>query len=349
MLNIKQLQFLVLITLGIACKPAPPTYQLTGQNTKTNALLIGLHAINEQIVWASGTNSTVIRTLDGGQAWEQYQLAREDSLQFRDIHGIDTNNAIVLSIGEGPASRIYHFNTQTGWSENFRMADSAGFLDAFDFWSNGYGIAYGDAIDSIPYILKTEDWGNTWKRITGANMPKAGKGEGGFASSGTCVITGKKGKVWIGTGAGGNARMLFSADYGSSWQSFKTPMVKGDAAGITTVRFDGNVGIIAGGDLTKSQEWSENLFWTDTNGKSWYPLPQPKTPGAFYGSGFAKINGSYVSLVCGPEGADLSMSLGEQWVKISPDDLWTATLLPSGTGWIAGKGGNMLRIDVAPK
>jgi photosystem II stability/assembly factor-like uncharacterized protein len=342
------MKYLFLIAIPVyllSCKPAPPPYNLFPQNSQTDALLIGLHALSDEVIWASGTKSTITRTVDGGDNWTSTRYPDADTLQFRDIHGWDENQAIVLSIGEGKASTIFHFSTDSGWTEVYRMPFDKGFLDAFDFWENGQGIAYGDAIDSLPFILKTEDFGLTWERMTD-KMPNSGKGEGGFASSGTCVETGADGQVWIGTGASGNARILYSDDFGMSWIAYHTPMVKGDAAGITSVRFVGNVGFITGGDLAKKEEWSQNVFWTDTKGKSWYPLPQPKTHGALYGSGFAKVKDQYVTLTCGPEGADLSLKLGAEWTKISPDELWTATLLPSGNGWLAGKRGKLLKLEL---
>ena len=334
---------LVIVWVICSCKPSPPPYDLLPQDSQTDALLIGLHAIDENIVWASGTKSTIIYTLNGGDKWTSVIFPDTDTLQFRDIHGWDDKNASVLSIGEGNASSIYHFNVDTGWTKTYQMPYEQGFLDAIDFWENGHGIAYGDAIDSLPFILKTEDYGLTWYRIT-ENMPNAGTGEGGFASSGTCVTTCPDGKVWIGTGANGNARIIHSNDYGMAWTAYTTPMVKGDAAGITSVRFVGKVGFMTGGDLAKKEEWTQNVFWSDTNGKSWYPLPQPKTQGALYGSGFAKIGQEYVTITCGPEGSDLSLSLGGDWTKISPDEYWTATLLPSGIGWLAGKGGKIRKL-----
>ena len=341
----KYLQLLTTILLLTYCKPTPPPYLLISQDSQTDALLIGLHALDDQVVWASGTESTIVRTEDGGNRWTSTQYQAVDTLQFRDIHGWDSRNATVLSIGEGSASAIFHFSSDSGWTEVYRMENDSGFLDAFDFWENGHGIAYGDAIDSLPFILKTEDFGQTWRRIS-EKMPNAGAGEGGFASSGTCVTTGPGGKVWVGTGANGHARILFSSDYGNSWTAYNTPMVKGEAAGITSVRFDGKVGFMTGGDLAKKEEWTKNVFWSDTEGKSWYPLPQPKTYGAMYGSGFAKVGSEYVTLICGPEGADISLKLGASWTKLRPDEYWTATLLSSGTGWLAGKGGKMMKLEL---
>lgn len=337
------LQSGVLGLLLIQCRPTPPPYTLDGQNSTTDALLIGLHALNDDVVWASGTKSTIIRTQDGGDNWEVIRYPKADTLQFRDIHGLDKDAAVVLSIGEGASSAIYRYSADSGWTKTFQMEDPDGFLDGFDFWENGQGVAYGDAIDSLPFILRTTDFGLTWTRQI-ENLPLAGKGEGGFASSGTLVETGASGKGWIGTGAGGNARILYTENYGDTWLAYESPMIKGDAAGITSVRFEGSVGFITGGDISKKEEWSKNVFWSDTNGKSWYPLPQPKSPGAMYGSGFARVGDQYVTVICGPEGADLAIGIGSDWKKISPDNLWTATLLPSGIGWMAGNKGKMLKL-----
>ncbi len=71
---------------------------------------------------------------------------------------------------------------------------------------------------------------------------------GGFAASGTCVTTGENGLAWIATGAGGNARILKTMDYGKSWTTHQTPIVKGDAAGMTSVDFiDDQTGFVTGG------------------------------------------------------------------------------------------------------
>jgi photosystem II stability/assembly factor-like uncharacterized protein len=339
----KNLIVLVSVVTIFSCRPTPPPYTLGGQQSNTDALLIGLHALNDDVVWASGTKSTILRTTDGGEKWQDIQYPEADTLQFRDIYGLDEKRAVVLSIGEGASSAIFQYSVDSGWTQVYQMENPSGFLDAFDFWENGQGVAYGDAIDSLPFILKTEDYGQTWRRHTD-NLPAAGEGEGGFASSGTCVETGANGKGWIGTGANDNARVLFTEDYGNTWLAYESPMVKGEAAGITSIRFVGTVGFITGGDISKKEEWSKNVFWSDTQGKSWYPLPQPKSPGAMYGSGFAKVNDQYITLICGPEGADMAMGIGSEWKKISPDNLWTATLLPSGVGWLAGNKGRILKL-----
>ena len=39
------------------------------QNVETDAGFRGLSVVNENIIWASGTGGTFIRTIDGGKNW----------------------------------------------------------------------------------------------------------------------------------------------------------------------------------------------------------------------------------------------------------------------------------------
>ncbi len=338
-------KLIAIALLLVSCAKPEAPYNLIIQKSGVKSLLIGISALNDQTVWASGTEATILRTTDGGENWQSFIYEEVDTLQFRDIQAIDENTAIVLSIGLGNSSQILRFNKESGWQLLHQVEDDSGFLDAIEFWDSENGLAYGDAIDSIPYILKTEDGGDNWYRIT-ENLPKAGKGEGGFASSGTNIETGSGGFAWIGTGAGGNARILFTPDYGKNWKEFKTPMVKEEAAGITSVRFVGDVGFITGGDLT-NPEYQQNItFYSDTRGKLWIDGGKPKTQGAFYGSAFQKVGDRYVTIITGPKGADISLDMGQNWEKISPQNMWTCELLPSGNGWLMGKGGKILKIEV---
>ena len=70
--------------------------------------------------------------------------------------------------------------------------------------------------------------GHSWSRIDPSILPESSyEGEGGFASSGSCIATFEEGIAWIGTGSNGNARILKTTDYGNSWEAFDTPIIKG--------------------------------------------------------------------------------------------------------------------------
>ena len=53
---------------------------------------------------------------------------------------------------------------KSGWEfleVAFVMDHPDGFLDSISFWDKSNGLAYGDSFDDKPYILKTEDGGNS--------------------------------------------------------------------------------------------------------------------------------------------------------------------------------------------
>ncbi|MCP4457605.1 MAG: hypothetical protein GY816_06205 [Cytophagales bacterium] len=320
---------------------------LEEQNVGTNALLQAISIVDKNTVWISGHNATFARTINGGESWEVFQHPTEDSLQFRDVHAFDESKVVLMSAGPGSLSRIFTVENRIEWQENFIMRDSLGFLDCIDFWDSERGIAFGDAIDDYPYILLTLDGGTIWNRANTDQMPKAGEGEGGFAASGTCVTTGANGLAWIATGAGGNARILFTGDYGASWESFESPIVKGEAAGHTSIDFvDSSNGFITGGDLTITDAYTDNCAFTSDGGKTWTLTSQPITKGAFYGSSRVHIGDQNFTFVCGPNGLDYSSDLGQTWTQLDSLNYWAINMHKSGIGWASGKDGVIIKIEL---
>src|SRR3954470_9888257 len=80
--------------------------QWTPQESGTKARLRGLSVVSRDIAWVSGSEGTCLRTTDGGKTWVARTLPGASSLDFRDVHAVDTDIAYLLSIGEGENSRI---------------------------------------------------------------------------------------------------------------------------------------------------------------------------------------------------------------------------------------------------
>ncbi len=72
---------------------------LTDQTSGTDASLRGLDVVDDQIAWASGAEGTVLRTIDGGNTWENVSIATADTIDFRDIEAFSADEAVVLSAG----------------------------------------------------------------------------------------------------------------------------------------------------------------------------------------------------------------------------------------------------------
>ncbi|MDW3196580.1 MAG: hypothetical protein R8G66_29660 [Cytophagales bacterium] len=322
-------------------------FSLTEQQSGTDALLIAMSILDGETVWMSGTQSTFLRTMDGGESWELFSHPEIDTFQYRDIHAFDDESVALLSIGEGANSQIHLYSESAGWKVTYVMDHPNGFLNSIDFWDDQIGLAYGDSFDGKPYLMKTEDGGHTWSRIDPEVLPDAEEGEGGFASSGSCISVQSGGLAWIGTGAGGSARVLKTTDYGESWASYETPIIKGDAAGITSIHFrNDNHGLIAGGDLAITDIYTENLAFSIDGGQSWVLTEQPETTGAFYGSDLISMKGKTVVVACGPKGADITFDAGLTWNTIATDNLWVADLHADGYGWLAGRAGKILKLEL---
>ncbi|HTG53694.1 MAG TPA: YCF48-related protein, partial [Gemmatimonadaceae bacterium] len=147
-------------TLALSCAAPPPTpstvIAAADQRSGTTALLIAVSAVDDHVAWASGQDATWLRTRDGGEHWEVGRVPGADSLQFRDVEAFDANEAFLLSIGNGPQSRIYH--TADGgahWTLQFTNADPKGFYDCLGFWDRARGIAIGDAVNDAISLLRT--------------------------------------------------------------------------------------------------------------------------------------------------------------------------------------------------
>jgi photosystem II stability/assembly factor-like uncharacterized protein len=328
---------------GCSSVPNQPSIELL--ESPTEALLQAISIVDENTIWISGHDGSFVRTNDGGESWDLFSHPTGDTLQFRDIYAFDAKKAILMSAGPGPLSRIFTFSAPDQWEQNFVMQDSLGFLDCIEFWDDKRGIAYGDAIDNYPYILLTSDGGKSWSRADTTNMPSSGKGEGGFAASGTCVSSGANGKAWIATGANGNCRFLITEDYGHTWVSIDSPLAKGEAAGNTSVSFIGHTGFVTGGDLLISDEYTDNCAFSNDGGKSWTLSSQPITKGAFYGGTITKVDNHYFTFACGPNGLDYTSDLGQTWTNIDTLNYW-AVSMKGKTGYASGRDGKILRISL---
>jgi photosystem II stability/assembly factor-like uncharacterized protein len=314
------------------------------QTSGVNVRLRGVSAVSERVAWASGAGSTVLRTVDGGSRWQKISVTGE-ALDFRDIDAINAQTAYVLSIGNGPASRIYK-TTDAGktWTLQFKNEDPKAFLDAMSFWDANNGIVFGDSVDGQLYIMTTADGGRVWSRVPAANLPPALENEGAFAASGTNIAVFGKSYAWIGTGAGAKARVLRTSDRGRSWQVADTPLAAGPSAGIFSIAFrDAKHGVIAGGDYRKEQEAVDNLAVTNDGGITWTLVKGL--------SGFRSVV-TYVPgiktptlLALGPSGGDYSVDDGKTWTAIEGPGFDTFSFVPQKqAGWGAGAAGAIGRL-----
>jgi len=336
--------FVGFLSLAILAVP-----RWTVQTSGVTHRLRGVSAVSERVAWASGAGSTVLRTVDGGQTWQKLNVTSE-ALDFRDVDAIDAQTTYVLSIGNGPASRIYKTNDAgKTWNLQFKNEDPKAFLDAMSFWDANHGIAFGDSIDKQFYILTTADGGRTWSRVPSTNLPPAQENEGAFAASGTNIAVSGKSYAWIGTGAAAKSRVLRTTDGGRTWHVADTPLASGPSAGIFSIAFrDAKHGVIAGGDYRKEQEAVDNLAVTSDGGVTWTLVKglsgfrsvvayMPGVPGT--------QTPALVAL--GPSGGDYSLDDGRTWSPIDGPGFDTFSFAPGKQlGWGAGAEGKIGKLTL---
>ena len=286
------------------------------QNIDTKASLRGLSVVNQNVIWASGTGGTVLRTVDGGKNWSVIKVADAEKLDFRDIEAFDADTAYILSIGTGEASRIYK-TTDGGktWKLQFKNTNPKAFFDALAFWDEKNGMAMSDPVDGKYLLLKTTN-GETWTLAGTDKMAAAKDGEAAFAASGTCLLTQGKENIFLVSG-GTDARVFRSENRGLTWFVADTPITKGTSgSGIFSIAmFDAKNGVIVGGNYEKPDDKTNNLAFTTDGGKTW-------TLGTGlngYRSGVAYIDRKTL-LAVGASGSDLSEDGGKTWKNLDREN-----------------------------
>jgi len=339
--------FLLIALPATGRSQTPPEPEARELETGTDALLQAVSAVDGRTVWVSGHQGAVLLTRDGGETWEPRHAPGGDSLEFRDVHGFDARRAVILSAGEGGASRIYA--TEDGgetWSLRWLNPEPAGFYDCLDFWDDRRGVAYGDAVGGRLRILLTADGGRSWELVRDDAVPDALEGEGGFAASGTCVEAGADGRAWIVTGAGTRPRILHTADYGLTWRATDLPLVRGSAAGAFTVAFrDAAHGVVLGGDLERPEQTRSRVAVTADGAETWRVAVAPPFPGPVYGAARVPANGALV--VAGPEGLAMADEDVTGWRALDERSFW-AVAAAGDTAWAVGPSGRILRLDWDP-
>lgn len=282
----------------------PSSWTLIERPCKSH--LRGLDTDGQSVVWASGTEGRVLKSIDGIH-WKVYQVEGAESLDFRDVEAIDSNTAVVMSSGNGV--RIYR--TSDGgksWSLCFEDTNAHVFMDGMDF-SGSVGLAYGDPIDGRMDLLMTENEGVDWERVPVRYLPIALDGEAGFAASGTGVWLSNH-HAKLATGGGAQSRVMLMDLRDTSYLAVATPLASGEATGIFSMAFKSERdGIVVGGNYLDSNKAEANASYTRDGGLTWQPAET--TTGGYRSCVAYNTDGHAMAI--GRTGSDISLDGGKTW------------------------------------
>jgi photosystem II stability/assembly factor-like uncharacterized protein len=329
-------------TLGLA-SAAPKSYAWQLTPTGSTARFRGLTAVSERVAWVSGSQGTVLRTVNDGATWENVSPPGTTALQFRDNEAFDTDHAVILSIGLGSDSRIYV--TADGgqhWALTFMNTDPNAFYDCMTFFDRKRGLALSDPPDGQKFrIIATNDGGYHWRVVDPAGMPNALPGEFAFAASGQCLTSDHGHRAWFGTGGGAQARVFRSDDRGETWQVSPTPIRSGPTAGIFALAFRGQQhGLAVGGQFDAPTASPDNFAFTRDDGVSWQLVPGAPPE---YRSGATWVNG-HTAIAVGPSGSDVSGDGGRTWERFDSGSFDTVDCAHPNACWASGEQGRVARL-----
>ena len=329
----------LLVSIAIGDPPVP---SWVIQPKATAARLRGVSAPSVDVVWASGTQGTFARTIDGGKSWAAGQVPGGEGLDFRDVHAVDGGIAYLLSSGPGDESRIYKtLDGGASWRMQLTNPDQNGFLDAIAFFDARRGLALGDPVDGRFQVFATTDGGEGWKRIPSTGMPPALPAEGAFAASGTCLVTMGDRHAWFATGGASVSRVFRSEDAGLTWTAAETPVRAGNpSSGIFSLAFvDATRGFAIGGDYKSPELPGPFLARTTDGGKSWSLLADAPRG---YRSGLAVVKAGDGSISCvavGPGGSNRSWTDSARWSSESQEGFHAVDSV-----WAVGDSGRIAKL-----
>ena len=297
----------------------------------------GLSAVDDNVAWASGSGGRYARSANGGQTWQLDSVPGAGTLFLVDVHARDAQVAWMLGTDfNGGYSAIYH--TRDGgrsWSKQYEKRHAQVFLDGIAFWDDKTGVAFGDPVDGVFHIVRTEDGGATWTDVPSANIPAPLAGEAAFAASGTNITVLASGHAWFVTGGGPNARVFHSRDRGRTWNAYTTPLPGASTAGLFGIAMRDTLnGVAVGGDYEKRTESQRNVVQTRDGGRTWTLVGSSNPAGVRYGVAYSRGARSAV-IATGPSGYGVSFDEGATWSAVDSAGYNTVATSP-GRIWLAG-------------
>jgi photosystem II stability/assembly factor-like uncharacterized protein len=295
-------------------------------NTPTTFFLRKLCFINNDTGFASGDNTAVILTTDGGQNWTNANSGLPSS-RFSDIdYKITGQNTEVYLTGN--AYHIYKTTNFGGsWSQVEFWGPSQSYMGLYMSY-NSTELGGGDTLLTVGSYGLINKRNSPSEKILYTNFVK-------FAGTGynnDLWVIGNN--IWVAgnpTGSGGpmDDQILFSSNGGASWVKQNT---MGSAASFTSIyMLNSNTGYVAGtgGAISK----------TIDGGGTWNPITSPTTTNLTYIE-FVDMNTGWVFGLAGT--IYKTTDAGASWVQQTAAGFTglinNADMVDANTGWIVGSG-----------
>jgi len=337
-----KIKFFILIFLLCAGLLSCETKYEPRNFTKVNIESISIDSSSIRAIQTFPDSSMVYATSDGylGFAFPSKKGDKTKKIVYDSItphfRSIASNINIIYVLSIGNPALLYRYN-QGHFKLVYSEVHPKVFYDSMVFFDESNGIAMGDPIDDCLSIIRTNDGGNTWNKISCEYLPKTKEGEAAFAASNSNIsIVGTH--AWLVTG-GKAARVFHTPDMGETWEVFNSPIIAGSTmTGIFSVDFyDLNNGIIFGGNWNNKQNNVSNKAITTDGGRTWNLVADGQEPG--YKSCVQYVPNTHGNELfsVGSNGISFSNDKGQSWKEVSKEGYYTIRFVNENFAWLAGK------------
>jgi photosystem II stability/assembly factor-like uncharacterized protein len=297
----------------------------------------GMSVVNDHVIWVSGNNGTVGKSIDGGANWKWQTVKGFEKRDFRDIEAFDQNTAIIMAVAE-PAHILKTTDGGQNWEIVFTDSTTGMFLDAMDFYNARNGLVIGDPVEGKVFLAYTRNKGNSWTKFSGKKNQRrwvASEGEAFFASSGTNVKYLKKGKYRL--ASGGKTARWFD-EHGDHPLLIAQGKESTGANSIATYK---KQYAVVGGDYTNAKDTVRNCLVTKDGGVTWiFPTVGP----GGYRSCVEYLTKDQL-ITCGTSGVDISDDGGINWRQISNEGFHVVQKAKKGRAvFLAGGDGKIAKL-----
>ena len=264
---------------------------------------------SSSVVWASGSNGMVAKSVDGGNTFRWIRVEGYAKRDFRDIEAFDSSTAIIMAV-DTPAIILKTTDGGLSWRKVFEDKRPGMFLDAMDFSGNN-GVVIGDPINGKAFMAVSNNRGDSW--IPKETPDSMMDGEAFFASSGSNIkLLGlKRGRKTLFVSGGIQSRFFYNGE------AINLPLQSGkNSTGANGLALHPNQqqGIIIGGDFANDRRSDSAILLFSLNPK--VRFSQPVKPPAGYKSAVVFLSNTTV-VACGTSGVDISTDGGLNWKNIS--------------------------------
>ncbi len=331
----------VLIYFLLCCHLSNAQDYITILDSGHKTSLRGLSIVNDNVIWASGSNGAVVRSTNGGKTFEWLTVKGYELRDFRDIEAFDENAALIMAIAE-PAIILKTKDGGQSWYKVFEDTTKGMFLDAMDF--DGVGAVIGDPINGTAFFATTIDDGETWYANKFMKVSLF-EGEAFFAASGSNIKIVKHGDVSfpIFVTGGKKSRVIITG------KPFELDILQGsESQGANSISiYTNKTAVIVGGDFKNDTISQNNCVIIRFQKDSMPNFIMPETPPHGYRSCVAYITEDKL-ITCGTSGVDISNDSGMNWKLISNQSFHVCQKAKKGdTVFLAGADGKIAKLEPA--